>query len=209
MRLARRLVLSVGTALLILSFGASAASADALRQAGIPLPVLSPLGFTATNVTFTGAFAQPVTCTTSTIASTITVNNALGAPVRATVNNWAFGGCSMPGPPPVNCAVTVVPFPWANALSISNGPPKTLSLQFPGNAVLTISCGAVTCAYVGAGAVPPASVTAAWADSPTPVTPATATFTNAPLALVGGPCGNPALFNAKYSTTINDLLVTP
>jgi hypothetical protein len=209
MRRVRRLMLLGSTALLIMSFSAAVASADALRQAGVPMPVGSALNLTSTNATFTGAFPQPVTCANSGMATTITVNNVIGAPVRANLNAWAFAGCTMPGPPPVACNVVVNGLPWPNAVSMRVGPPKTFSVQFPTNGSITITCGGVACTYVGAGAPPPASVTGAWTDSPTPVTPATVTFTNAPLALVAGPCGNPATFSGTYTTTINDLLLTP
>jgi hypothetical protein len=207
MRLARRAVLLCSVAALLLSFGASGASADALNQGGAPVAAGFNLNLTSNNVVITGAFANPVTCTASGIATTITSNNVAGVPARANLNNWTFAGCTLPGG--AACGVFVNALPWGNAVGLDNGPPKTFSISVPPGLLLSVACGGMVCSYTGAAAVPPASVTGAWSDSPSTTTPATVQFVNAPLAWVAGGCPPAgAIFTGTYKTTTNAMTLT-
>jgi hypothetical protein len=207
MRLVQRVALLATAALLTLSLGTAVASADALKQGGAAVAVGFGLNLTSTNVVITGAFANPVSCTGSGIASTITSNNVAFSPARADLNNWTFAGCTLPGG--AACAVFVNAVPWANAVGLRNGPPKTFSISIPPGALLSVACGGMVCSYTGAAAVPPASVTGAWSDSPSTTTPATVQFVNAPLAHVAGACPVAgAIFTATYQTTTNAMTLT-
>lgn len=202
-----RRVTLLATAALLLALGASSASADALRQAGAPVAAGFNLNLVSNNVVITGAFAGPVTCTNSTLATTVTVNNVAGAPARADLDNWTFANCTLPGG--AACATFVNAVPWANAVGLDNGPPKTFSISFPANRLLSVACGGMVCSYVGSAAVPPASVTGAWTNSPSVISPATVQFVNAPLTHVAGACPMAgATFAATYVTLSNGMTVT-
>lgn len=204
---ARRVTLLAAVAVLLLALGASGASADALRQAGAPVAVGFNLNLTSTNVVITAAFPNPVTCASSGLATTITLNNVAGVAARADLVNWAFAGCTLPGG--AACAVFVNALPWGNAVGLSNGPPKAFSIAWPANRLLSVACGGMVCSYVGAAAVPPSSITGGWTDSPSMITPAIVQFLNAPLAHVAGACPMAgAVFTGSYKTTVNDLAVT-
>ena len=207
MRIARRAALLCSAVALLLSLGTSGASADALKQGGAAVAAGFNLNLTSNSIVITGAFANPVTCTGSGIATTVTSNNVAGVPARADLDNWTFAGCTLPGG--AACAVFVNALPWGNAVWLRNGPPKTFSISFPANRLLSVACGGMVCSYVGAAAVPPASVTGAWTDSPSTTTPATVQFVNAPLAHVAGGCPVAgAIFTGTYRTTTNAMTLT-
>jgi hypothetical protein len=201
------------TAVLALSFGASVASADALRQAGFPVPLGFVMNMTSPAATFTGVLGPPITCTSATFGSTVTQNNILG-PVKGTVTGLTWAGCTQPGPPPVPCTVVANGLPWPNAMRILNGPPKRFDLFIPPLLGITITCGGIVCTYSGAAALPPNSVPAVWTDSPPPPPPNPATVTFAAGGLAGvapsnAACGPAAAYTSTYTTTLNDLTITP
>jgi hypothetical protein len=207
MRLARRSALLCCTAALLICVGASSASADALRQAGAVVAAGFNLDLVSNSVVITGAFGAPVTCTNSSLDTTVTVNNVAGAAVRADLDNWTFANCTLPGG--AACATFVNAVPWANAVGLNNGPPKTFSISFPANRLLSVACGGMVCSYVGSAAVPPASVTGAWTNSPSLITPASVQFVNAPLTHVAGACPVAgAIFTSTYMTLSNAMSVT-
>lgn len=219
-RLTRRLALLCSVAALAVAAGpATSAHADALNAAGLPVAAGFVVNANANPATFTGVFAQPITCATSNLNYTIIANNILGAPVRGNLNNWSFAGCTMPGPPVVGCTVTAVGLPWNNAVWMFD-PTKTVAIGFPAQRVLRITCnfppptGALTCNYVGAAPGPPGltRITGAWFDSPPPPGgPAVINYVNAPLNLNAGAaaCGIAPVFSAKYATIANNLTLTP
>lgn len=207
MRPVRRAALLASVAALLLSFGASGASADAVRVGGAAVAAGFGLDLTSTSVVITGAFPNPVTCASSNIDTTITSNNVVGNPARADLDAWTFAGCTLPGG--AACGVFVNALPWGNAVGLSNGPPKTFSISWPANRLLSVACGGMVCSYVGAAAVPPSSITGAWSDSPSTTTPATVQFVNAPLAHVAGGCPVAgAIFTGTYKTTTNAMTLT-
>jgi hypothetical protein len=216
MRLARHLLLLGSAILLTGALGVAPASADALRQSGVPVAVGFALNLNAINVTFAGPFAQPVTCTNAAIGSTVTVNNVVG-PVRATLNGFSWVGCTMPGPPIILCTVSVNALPWVNAVRLDSGMPKTFAIGFPTVGVLSITCtlatGAVTCSYKGAAGAPPSFLSGGWTDAPSgPPSLAVVQFFSSALNKVAPSapgCGPFANYTAKYSTTASNLSLTP
>jgi hypothetical protein len=212
MRLARRAVLVCSAAALLVSLGASAASADALRQGGAVVATPFAMGSASTNVVFNGVFAQPISCTNTSMNTNVTVNNMAGVPATGNLTGWAFAGCTMPGP--IACNISANNLPWAGAVSLDVGAPKTYSASFPANGSLTITCfpagGPITCTYVGAGAAPPSSVQGLWTDS-TPGNPARFAFVNEPLARIApsaGACGAAPTYSGAFFTTQNSLTLT-
>jgi hypothetical protein len=218
MRTVRRLVLLGSAVLLIGSLGASSASADALRQAGVPVPAGFALNLNApAGGVFNGVFAQPITCVNAGIATTITINNVAGVPVRGNVNALAWAGCTLPGPPVVPCTVVANGLPWVNAMTIDD-PTSIFAIAFPANGSLTITCnfagGPITCTYRGNAVPPPGSIQGTWSDSPPPppAGPATVLMTNPPLLRIApsaAVCGPNPTYSAKYLSTVNNLSLTP
>ena len=207
-----RLALLATAALLLLSLGAAAASADALRQGGAVVGVPFAMGSASTNVVFNGVFAQPISCTNTSMNTNVTVNNVAGAPATGNLTGWGFAGCTLPGA--VACNISANMLPWVGAVSMDVGAPKTYSASFPANGSLTITCfpagGAVICTYFGAGAAPPSSVQGLWTDS-VPGNPARIAFVNAPLARIApsaGACGAAATYSGAFFTTQNSLTLT-
>lgn len=212
MRLVRRLALLISVALLTLSLGAAVAPADALRQAGAVVAVPFVMNATSTNVVFNGVFAQPISCTNASMNTTVTVNNVAGAPATGNLTGWGFAGCTLPGP--IACNITANNLPWAGAVSLDLGAPKTYSAAFPANGSLTITCfpaaGAITCTYFGAVAAPPSSVQGLWTDS-TPGNPARIAFVNSPLNRIApsaGACGAAATYSGTFFTVQNNFTLT-
>jgi hypothetical protein len=218
MRLVRRLLLLGSAVLLIGSLGAASASADALRQAGVPVAAGFPLNLNApTGASFTGVFGQPIVCVNAGIASTITVNNVAGVPVRGNINGIGWGGCTLAGPPVVPCTVTANGLPWVNAMTIDD-PTSIFAIAFPANASITIVCnfagGPITCTYRGNAVPPPNSIQGTWTDSPPPppAGPATVNMVNTPLMRIApsaAVCAPAPTYDAKYLTTVNNLTLTP
>jgi hypothetical protein len=215
MRPVRRLTLLVVTVLLV---AAPVAHADALRAGGVAVPVGFGLGATSTSVTFTGVFPMSVTCTSSTIASTVTTNNVAFTPVAATLTAFSFGGCVVPVPL-TSCTVTANALPWVAGVRLNVGPPKAFTIVVPTVASLTITCafgpplGITTCTYKANTGVPPVDLPAAWTDAPPPSpNPAAVTFANAPLRRIApsaAACAMNPTFSGVYRTTTNDLTLTP
>jgi hypothetical protein len=212
MRLVQRLALLATVALLALSVGAAAASADALRQAGVVVAVPFAMNATSTNVVFNGVFAQPISCTNAAMNTNLTVNNVAGAPATGNLTGWAFAGCTLPAA--VACNISTNNLPWAGAVSLDVGAPKTYSASFPANGSLTITCfpagGPITCMYFGAGAAPPSSVQGLWTDS-VPGNPARIAFVNSPLARIApsaGACGAAPTYSGAFFTVQNNFTLT-
>lgn len=212
MRPVRRLAPLATAVLLALSLGASAASADALRQAGAPVAVPFVLNASSTNVVFNGVFANPVTCANASMRSEITSNNVVGAPATGDLTGWSFVNCSTAGG--VFCSVIANNLPWVGAVSLEAGPPKTYSASFPATGSLTITCfpmaGATTCTYLGAVAAPPNSVQGLWTDS-VPGGPARVAFVNSPLLRIApsaAVCGMNATYSGTFFTALNNFTLT-
>jgi hypothetical protein len=218
-RITRRLALLCSVAALaVAAVPATSAHADALRAGGVPVAAGFVVNANSTLSTFTGVFAQTISCPASTLTYTVIANNAAGLPVRGNLNNWTFAGCTMPGPPVINCTVTAGGLPWPNSVWMFD-PTKSVAIGFPPQRLLIVTCnfpapvGAVTCTYTGAGAAPPpvTNISGGWTDSPGGGGPAVINYLNAGLNLVGGPamCGPGALFSSKYLTAAGNLTLTP
>ena len=212
MRPVRRFALLATAVLLSLALGATAASADALRQAGAVVGVPFRLNTASTNVVFNGVFANPVTCANTGMSADVTVNNVAGAAATGDLNAWSFVNCSTAGG--VFCTVVANNLPWVGALSLDVGPPKTYSVSFPATGSLTITCfpmaGATTCTYFGAVAAPANSVQGLWTDS-VPGNPARVAFVNSPLTRIApsaGVCGAAASYSGTFFTALNNLSLT-
>jgi hypothetical protein len=212
MRLVQRFTLLAITALLALTLGAATGSADALRQGGAVVAVPFAMSATSTNVVFNGVFAQPISCANASMSTNVTVNNVAGAPATGNLTGWGFAGCTSPGG--VACNLSVAPLPWAAAVSLDVGAPKTYSASFPANGALTITCfpagGPITCTYFGATAAPPSSVQGLWTDS-VPGGPARIAFVNSPLNRIApsaGACGAAATYSGAFFTAQNSLTLT-
>jgi hypothetical protein len=203
----RRLASFTTAALLALALGAPVASADALRQGGAPVATPFTLTATSVNTVFTGVFAMPINCATSTITIDVTTNNVFGTPARGDVTVMTWGACVAGG---VACTVTAAPLPWAGAAAIGFAP-KRVAIGVPANGTITVNCGGTACTYVGALAVPPQGVRAGWVDSPGAAAPATYQFVNAGLTRIApsaATCGAGPLWNALYTSALTGLSVS-
>ena len=162
-----------------LALGRAAPShdADALNAGGVPVAPGFLVVANSTFVTITGPYAQTIICTQSNLQYKVVLNNVMGVTVSGDLTNWTFGGCSLPAGPPTPCTVTVTLPVWPSPVEMNNRT-RTVDISFVNGKVLTTTCAGVTCTYLGAGAVPPLSISGGWTDSPRGGGPARINFVN-------------------------------
>jgi hypothetical protein len=213
MRVIRRLTLCSGAAFVLVSLWASVAVADTLRQSGVPVSTPYTLTMTTPNVTLAGTLPQPITCTSSALTRTITVNGIPGNRVQGDVNAWGFSGCSVTnGSTTVPCTVVTTGTPWVGAVALNaTTSPQAVSTTLPSGASITTTCtfagGPITCSYVPSSA---STLKGDWINSPTSSSPASTSYQNEPLTKVSGPlaCNASAAFTATYATTVPNITLT-